>query len=159
MTIDADYCPWKKYKSIDCDMRNRFGSNLRKVLKRLAHFLFVEGKEMNDEEYKAYLQSDGWKQKAEERMRIDNYRCQGCGSCGTAENPLEVHHLSYKNLGNEDLFTELVTCCHCCHKLIHKVMERQTNCDGRKGWKSNPRIPTVHVFNVSGFALEYKEEE
>lgn len=115
---------------------------------------------MTDEEYRAYLQSDEWKQKAEQRMEIDGYRCQGCGTCGTVENPLEVHHLSYANLEDkaEDVYTQLVTCCHCCHKNIHRVMERKTNIKGRRGWKDNARIPQLHVFNVSGYAVEYKEE-
>ena len=114
---------------------------------------------MTDQEYADYLKSETWRKKAEQRMQIDGYRCQGCGSCGTAENPLEVHHLSYKNLGNEDAFTELVVCCHMCHKNLHKIMERVTDPNGRRGWLSSPRVPQLHIFNISGFALEYKEEE
>lgn len=114
---------------------------------------------MTDEEYNEYLKSDRWKKKAEERIKIDNYRCQGCGCCGTIENPLEVHHLSYTDLGNEDVYTQLVTCCHCCHKNLHKVMERITNSDGRRGWKDSPRVPQLHVYNVSGYKTEYVKED
>jgi len=34
-------------------------------------------------------------------------------------------------------------------------MERKTNPDGRKGWKDNPRIPDIHVFNING-SIDYK---
>lgn len=114
---------------------------------------------MTDEEYRRYLLSDKWKQKAEARMKIDGYRCQGCGSCGTVENPLEVHHLSYVDLGNEDIYTQLVTCCHCCHKNIHNVMERQTNDEGRRGWLENPRVPQIHVYTLHGTDTNYLEED
>ena len=114
---------------------------------------------MTNEEYREYLLSPKWKQKAEARMKIDGYRCQGCGSCGTVDNPLEVHHLSYIDLGKEDIYTQLVTVCHCCHKNIHNVMERQTNIDGRRGWLNSPRVPQLHVYNVSGYKKEFLEEE
>lgn len=114
---------------------------------------------MTNEEYREYLLSPKWKQKAEARMKIDGYRCQGCGSCGTVDNPLEVHHLSYIDLGKEDIYTQLVTVCHCCHKNIHNVMERQTNIDGRRGWLDSPRVPQLHVYNVSGYKKEFLEEE
>lgn len=114
---------------------------------------------MTNEEYGNYLKSDAWKQKAEERLRIDSYRCRGCGTCGTTVNPLEVHHMSYVHIGNERVYEELITLCHGCHKLVHKMMERPTNSDGRLGWKDNPRIPTCHVFTVSGSELNYIEED
>ena len=57
---------------------------------------------MNDdksnEQYLKYLQTDEWKAIAKKRMEIDKYTCQCCGCKGTAQNPLEVHHLSYKYL-------------------------------------------------------------
>lgn len=112
-----------------------------------------------DKKYTEYLKSDKWKQIAKQRMSIDKYECQMCKSIGTANNPLEVHHLSYTHLYHEEtrIYEDLLTLCHCCHKSIHKAMERVTNADGRRGWKNNPRIPSVHTFNVSGTNTEYKE--
>lgn len=108
--------------------------------------------------YLEYLKSDKWKAIAHERMKIDKYTCQMCGCRGTTTNPLEVHHLSYKHLYNEQnrIYEDLITLCHLDHRGIHKAMERVTNADGRQGWKSNPRIPTVHAFNINGF-IEHKE--
>lgn len=116
---------------------------------------------MNNEEYRNYLQSDKWKAIARQRMKIDKYECVNCGSRGTPTNPLEVHHLSYKFLYNEEtrIYQDLVTLCHCCHKGLHNVMNRQTDANGRRGWSDNRTIPQIHAFNVSGSELEFAEVE
>ena len=112
---------------------------------------------MDNKKYQDYLKSEKWKNIANERMKIDDYECQCCGCKGTATNPLEVHHMSYTYLYNEEnrIYEDLVTLCHVCHKGLHKTMERVTNKDGRRGWKDNPRIPDIHVFNING--IDYKE--
>ena len=112
-----------------------------------------------DSRYTEYLKSDKWKKIAAARMKIDNYTCAGCGCKGTAVNPLEVHHLSYTHLYHEEtrIYEDLVCVCRGCHKNLHRIMERQTNAAGRRGWKDNPRIPQVHIYNLNG-ALEIKED-
>lgn len=112
-------------------------------------------------EYAYYLLSDDWRQKSKERMKIDGYMCTMCGGRGTALNPLEVHHLTYNNIYNENVFSDLVTLCHCCHKSIHNVMNRVTNEEGRSGWKDNSYIPKIHVYNISGLKnkIGYEEED
>lgn len=107
---------------------------------------------MNNEEYIQYLQSDKWKSIAAERMKIDGYRCQACGCKGTMTNALEIHHLSYKFLGQEEkrIFQDLVTLCHSCHKNVHAMMNRVTDAGGRRGWKDNRAIPSVHVYTLWG---------
>ena len=111
-----------------------------------------------NERYRAYLQSDKWRRIAAERMRIDNYTCQGCGSRGTAANVLEIHHLSYKHLYFEEnwIYEDLVCLCRSCHLTLHRILERQTNAQGRRGWRDNPRIPEVHIFSING-EIELKE--
>ena len=116
---------------------------------------------MNQEEerrYSEYLKSDKWRQIARRRMEIDGYQCQGCGSRGTANNVLEVHHLSYKHIYHEEswVYEDLVCLCHACHRNLHRIMERVTNAQGRRGWLNNARIPTTHIYNLNG-ALEIKE--
>ena len=117
-----------------------------------------------DEErrYIEYMKSDKWRRIAAERMRIDNHTCQGCGSRGSANNPLEVHHLRYRYIYHEEtrIYEDLVTLCHACHKNLHRIMERVTNEQGRRGWKHNPRIPATHVYNINGSLeiLERKEQ-
>lgn len=113
---------------------------------------------MTNAEYKAYLKSDKWKAIAEARFKIDGYRCVCCGSRGTMTNKLEIHHLSYAHLGHEEtrIYEDLVTLCHCDHKSLHKIMERVTSPEGRRGWLNNPRIPPIHVFTYSGEETDYK---
>lgn len=113
---------------------------------------------MTDKEYKEYLKSDKWRAIAKKRFEIDNYTCQMCGSRGTPNNPLEIHHLSYKHIGNEQnrIYEDLVCLCHICHKLLHNGMNRKT-APNRRGWSNNQTIPKVNVYTISGQDLERRE--
>lgn len=112
----------------------------------------------DNERYRAYMKSEKWRSIARRRFEIDNYTCQGCGSRGSENNPLECHHLSYRNLYAEErtIYEDLVTVCRSCHKTLHKILERKTNAQGRRGWRDSPRIPAIHVFNING-ETELKE--
>lgn len=114
---------------------------------------------MTDEEYKQYLKSDKWKAICKKRLEIDNYKCVCCGANGTPENPLEIHHVSYRYIGHEEnrIFEDLLTVCHIHHKMIHRLMERKT-APNRNGWKNRTDIPKVHVFNMTGENLQYIEK-
>lgn len=114
---------------------------------------------MNDDKYREYLKSEKWKRIAAERMRIDGHKCVMCGSRGSSTNPLEVHHLSYKWIYQEEtrIYQDLCTLCHACHKSIHNVMNRQTDPNGRHGWKDNSNIPAVSVFTLTGQEIESRE--
>lgn len=111
------------------------------------------------DDYENYLKSDKWRRIATERIRIDGYKCCSCGCRGTTANPLEVHHLSYRNIYHEEnrIYEDLVTLCHICHKQLHAIMNRQTDPNGRRGWKDNSTIPAVSVYTVSGEHLQSKE--
>ncbi len=106
---------------------------------------------MTDLEYKRYLRTETWKHKKQEREKIDHHVCQICGSSGTRLNPLEIHHLSYRHIGNENIYTDLVTVCNSCHKGIHKMMNRVTNENGRRGWKDTLSCSNVGVSNEKQF--------
>ena len=114
---------------------------------------------MDNKKYHEYLQSKAWKDKAYQRMVIDGFICQACGCRGTTHNVLEVHHLSYSNIGNEDIYTETVTLCHACHKNLHRAMERVTDRNGRRGWLDSPRTPKIHVYTLNGLDIHIKESE
>lgn len=107
---------------------------------------------MDNKKYKEYLKSDKWKEIAKRRMEIDGNVCTCCGCRGTIANPLEVHHLSYRYLYHEEtrVYEDLVTVCHVDHKMLHNIMNRRTNAQGRRGWSDNQTIPQIHVFNISG---------
>ena len=70
---------------------------------------------MNNERYKEYLQSDQWKYIKAKVISRDKGICQGC----FIKAPLEVHHLTYKRIG-EELGVDLISLCSVCHNIIHE---------------------------------------
>ena len=101
---------------------------------------------MTPDQYSVYLLSPEWKQVAERRKAIDKYRCCMCGSRGTMNNPLEVHHVTYRSVGNENVYADLMTLCRSCHRSIHTAMSRITDENGRRGWKDSLPISN-HVID------------
>lgn len=69
-------------------------------------------------QYDEYLNSPEWQAKRVLVLERDNYICQGCFQARA----FDVHHLSYRHVGNELLF-ELVSICRKCHRRIHPEME------------------------------------
>ena len=65
-------------------------------------------------QYKHYLSSPEWKAKRLLVIERENGICQGCRIAPIAE----VHHETYKTLGNELLF-QLVGLCSSCHRKAH----------------------------------------
>ena len=66
--------------------------------------------------YKKYLLSDEWAQ-----LKIDlfDHRGRECERCGS-DKYLQVHHLSYKNIFNEEP-EDLEILCKSCHKKEHNI--------------------------------------
>lgn len=64
--------------------------------------------------YRIYLTSDRWRQKRSVRLRMDGFRCVRCDSARR----LEVHHLNYDRLGDEDVDRDLITLCRRCHAAV-----------------------------------------
>ncbi len=85
-----------------------FNTNKRTKITVLSEVIF------NNDEYSEYLKSNEWKEKANECKKLANNKCVRCGS----ENELSAHHISYKNLYNENQ-TDLKCLCHLCHILEH----------------------------------------
>jgi 5-methylcytosine-specific restriction endonuclease McrA len=67
--------------------------------------------------YYDYLHSDEWQRKRRQRLKLDGYRCQMCGS-GTN---VQVHHISYDNLRKDAEIDDLVTLCRACHAKVHST--------------------------------------
>lgn len=65
--------------------------------------------------YDVYLSSDEWAYKKSKVMQRANHLCEGCGDVKAQV----VHHMTYKNVGNEFLF-ELVALCKPCHERYHE---------------------------------------
>lgn len=103
-------------------------------------------------DYKTYIQSEAWKAKAKQRLEVDNYKCVMCGAEGTQWNGLQCHHMNYKRLGSENVDTDLVTLCDCCHRRVHKLLHRVTNSQtGQRGWTTElPQLVQKHVLDLCG---------
>ena len=69
-------------------------------------------------DYNDYVQSDEWHQSFPRMLTLtlDDNKCRMCGD----DYKLEVHHITYENLGKE-LAADLVTLCHDCHTYTHKI--------------------------------------
>lgn len=64
--------------------------------------------------YNRYLLSPEWSKKRVAVMKRANFICEGC----LEKTAVQVHHLTYKRVGNEMLF-DLVAVCKDCHTIIH----------------------------------------
>ena len=62
-----------------------------------------------------YLNSFKWSLLRNKRLLLDNYTCQ---SCKLNNPPLEMHHLTYENIFNENI-EDIISLCRECHQLQH----------------------------------------
>ena len=69
---------------------------------------------MNKEGYLLYLQSNHWKDVRNAAFSRAGFRCGECGD----NTEIQVHHLTYDNIGNEKP-GDLVVLCRTCHMLKH----------------------------------------
>lgn len=69
-------------------------------------------------DYSTYINSEDWIENPVRKLRIYNAdnKCELCSS----EESLEVHHIHYKNLGNEK-YNDLRLLCRECHEQTHKA--------------------------------------
>lgn len=96
-------------------MRKSKQSNTVYIKKNDVH---VEPDVVIDLTYEQYLKTGKWKALKRERLEIDNYTCQQCG-CDVDYYSSNCHHITYKNLYNENVNTQLTTVCKECHDSIH----------------------------------------
>jgi hypothetical protein len=66
-------------------------------------------KALGFETYQDYLNSEFWKNKRDWIIQTRGAQCEKCG--GTFG--LQVHHLSYENVGNEGKDDVIVLCSYC----------------------------------------------
>ena len=70
------------------------------------------------EVYNDYLRSDEWRSKRQKALMQCGGICRGCGD----RPPVEVHHLTYADVGDEFIF-QLLPLCDDCHQKIHTEPE------------------------------------
>ena len=71
------------------------------------------------ESYAMYLKTKHWKKKREEFLNSDYCDNNKCSMCSIETHIIHVHHITYKNIGNEN-FLDLVAVCGECHTNLHK---------------------------------------
>ena len=69
--------------------------------------------------YYEYLESAEWRKKRADRILVDGGACRICG----AKSELQIHHITYDNVYNEDIYRDLITLCRRCHHRIHCQVE------------------------------------
>lgn len=79
---------------------------------------FMNSHRADDINYKEYIQSEEWKQKAEKFKQAIGYRCQLCNLSGHITT-LHAHHNTYERLGSE-WQTDIAILCNECHENFHK---------------------------------------
>jgi 5-methylcytosine-specific restriction endonuclease McrA len=73
-----------------------------------------------NQEYLSYLRSKEWREKRKEFLEEANYECSECGE----KKNLQVHHLNYDCVGEED-FDDVEVLCKECHQ--NKELEKGTD--------------------------------
>lgn len=71
-------------------------------------------KALGFETYKDYINSEFWKNKRDWILESKGRKCEKCGGNFW----LQVHHLSYENVGNEGKDDVIILCAY-CHWRIH----------------------------------------
>ena len=69
----------------------------------------------NNKLYQDYLKSNEWRTKSNGCKKLADYKCDICGS----EENLHAHHLTYENVGNENIEKDLQCLCSICHQKQH----------------------------------------
>jgi 5-methylcytosine-specific restriction endonuclease McrA len=83
---------------------------------------------LSKKDYYNYIKSEDW-QKMRKKYYASGmrnlFKLQGkwkCYCCLTDNVPLDLHHRTYKRLGEENLH-DLVPVCRSCHDLIHELFD------------------------------------
>ncbi len=66
-------------------------------------------------DYRQYLETATWKARRAVALKAAKHRCEVCNS----PDRLEVHHRTYRRLG-EERDADLIVLCHGCHELFHR---------------------------------------
>ncbi len=74
-----------------------------------------------DAEYKRYLRGEHWQSVRASILHRANGKCE---RCGRESDKLQVHHLTYRNLGHER-YDELEAVCPKCHLELHGIKKKK----------------------------------
>ena len=83
------------------------------------YLVYSKGTPNQSNVYDLYLSSDAWRDKKEQVLKRDGYRCVRCNSPAT-----EVHHKTYDSIGKEPL-SDLTSVCKPCDGDFHDSLAAQ----------------------------------
>lgn len=104
-------------------------------------------------EYQEYLLSEHWQKIRSERLKMDNFKCQNCGR----PFDLQVHHLTYDRIGNEDI-NDLITLCKFCHARVEEG-KKEYQSPLKKQYLEYKKRKSNHHDNVQNFIKEYEHRD
>ena len=105
--------------------------------------------------HREYLKSATWQDIRSDILKRDNHTCQWCKNPGS-----DVHHLTYKNWGNEKP-EDLITLCRACHDRHHSNKKttkgkKHTNIRKIYGYLNDEqKMEICEKFSISPFSLRY----
>jgi 5-methylcytosine-specific restriction endonuclease McrA len=97
------------------DLPERINFIMDRVIRCWTEGLTPEEIQRRRDDYQSYLSSGQWWSKRQAVLQRAKGRCE---LCAVANEPLQVHHLSYGDRGQETL-DELVALCPTCHERVH----------------------------------------
>lgn len=108
---------------------------------------------MDQDEYREYLKSQHWQEIRAQRLKIDGGKCALCMK-GPPERNVHVHHLSYENIWNEDVYSDLITVCDKCHKKLHTTIPYFHN-----GCSTEDLYVQLCNYNLDRFIESYESDD
>ncbi len=92
-------------------------SRYKRRKNRVNYIKLIDNSNLTEKQihYRNYLQSNHWKETRARALSRANYKCEKCN----CTEYLQVHHLNYKHLWNEQ-DSDLLVLCRTCHLKIHK---------------------------------------
>lgn len=101
---------------------------------------------LGKKEYYDYIRSDRWKLIKEKYYSSKLYKTLKknndgwiCYCCTARNKPLDLHHRTYKRLGEENIAVDLVPVCRECHNEIHTAFRLEDI----SLWKATKKIKKI----------------
>ncbi len=91
---------------------------------------------MSAESKLEYLSSPQWFNLKQSRLSVADNVCEHCGSSMS----LECHHITYENLGDENI-NDLAILCFDCHTELHEKASVVYSLDGYSGYSRQNQYP------------------
>ena len=102
------------YNQEEIDRKFSFHRMIQSAYNQQKSMLWFHNRQEITDEYKKYLESWEWSDKAYKVKKRANFICEGCLEAPATE----VHHTTYTHIYNEFMF-ELLALCSSCHRRIH----------------------------------------